>query len=94
MKVEFQDSFVLKLNRQVQYIAKDKPKAARKFKNALLDQCKRLPKHPYLHKKSIYFNREDIRDLPFKGYTVVYKVNESNNLISIFALLKFEEEIS
>ncbi len=38
MKIEFRDSFVKKLNKQVDYIAADKPKAARKFKTDILDR--------------------------------------------------------
>ena len=36
MKISFSDGFVTALLDQVDYIAKDKPSAARKFKNDLL----------------------------------------------------------
>lgn len=36
MKVSFTTEFMITLNDQVAYIAKDEPKAARKFKNDLL----------------------------------------------------------
>ena len=91
MKVKLQDSFLKKLNRQVLYIAADKPNAARKFKNDILQKCRTLTDNPFKFKKSIYFDREDIRDMTFKGYTVVYKVE--TELISVFALLKHEEGI-
>ena len=91
MKVELQDAFLQKLNRQVLYIAADKPNAARKFKKDILQQCRKLIDHPFKFKKSIYFNREDIRDMTFKGYTIVYKVDKK--LISVFAFIKHEIEI-
>ncbi len=91
MKVELHDAFLQKLNRQVLYIAADKPNAARKFKKDLLQKCRNLVDQPFKFKKSIYFDREDIRDMAFKGYTIIYKVDK--NLISIFALIKHEEEI-
>lgn len=91
MRVEFQDSFIAKLNRQVQYISADKPAAARKFKNDLLLKCKNLSEHPFKFKNSIYFDRDDIRDLTFKGYTVVYKVQTEQ--ITVFALIKHEEKV-
>jgi plasmid stabilization system protein ParE len=91
MKVKLQDSFLKKLNRQVLYIATDKPNAARKFKNDLLQKCRNLKDNPFKFKKSIYFDRDDIRDMTFKGYTVVYKVEKEE--ISVFALLKHEEGI-
>lgn len=91
MKIELKDSFLQKLNRQVLYITADKPKAARKFKKDILEKFKNLVDNPFKFKKSIYFEREDIRDMTFKGYTVIYKVDK--NLISVFALIKHEEEI-
>jgi plasmid stabilization system protein ParE len=91
MRIEIQDSFIEKLERQISFIAADKPKAARKFKANLLKSIQQLSIHPFKNKKSIYFNREDIRDLTFKGYTIVYKVNQAENLISVFALIKQEQ---
>lgn len=93
MKIEFRDSFVKKLNKQVDYIAADKPKAARKFKTDILDRCKQLTNQPFKYKKSIYFDRDEIRDMTFKGYTIVYKVDINANLISVFALVKHEDGI-
>jgi len=46
---------------------------------------------PYKHRKSIFFNREDIRDLIFKGYVIVYKVDERSQTIEIFGFTKYEE---
>lgn len=93
MKVELQDAFLQKLNRQVLYIAADKPNAARIFKRDILQKCRKLAEHPFKFKKSIYFDREDIRDMTFKGYTIVYKVDSDKELISVFAFLKFEEKL-
>jgi plasmid stabilization system protein ParE len=42
MKVELLDVFVEQLNEQVDYIARDKPSAARKFKNDILTEVKKL----------------------------------------------------
>ena len=46
MKVKFSEGFVLSLIDQVDYIAKDKPSAARKFKNDLLNHLKKDLSHP------------------------------------------------
>jgi plasmid stabilization system protein ParE len=93
MNIEFRDSFVNKLNRQIGYIASDKPIAARKFKKEILERCKSLTKQPFKCKKSIYFNDETITDLTFKGFTIVYKINAKASTISVFALVKYEEGI-
>ena len=91
MKVKLQDAFLKKLNRQVLYIASDKPTAARKFKNDILQKCHNLKDNPYKFRKSIYFDRDDIRDMTFRGYTIVYKIE--TEVILVFALLKQEKDI-
>lgn len=93
MKVEFLDSFVDKLANQVEYIAQDKPQAARKFKKEILKLCKELAGFPFRNRKSIYFKNENIRDLIYKGYIIIYKVDKKKGLISIFALIKHENSL-
>ena len=75
MKISFTEDFLFALNEQVNYIAKDKPKAAKKFKNDLIKKLKKDIKNPFLFKKSIHFNDENIRDYVFKGYVSVYEVD-------------------
>jgi len=91
MKLRILKSFSFKLNAQIEYIAKDKPKAARKFKTELLLRIKEIPKTPFANRKSIFFDRDDIRDLIFKGYVIVYKIDNKNNSIDIFGFIKFED---
>jgi hypothetical protein len=45
---------------------------------------------PYKNRKSIYFDRDDIRDLIYKGYTVVYKINRKEDSIEVFGFTKYE----
>ena len=66
MKISFSDGFVSALLDQVDFIAKDKPSAARKFKNDLLNKISKDLKHPFNYRKSIYFDDEFIRDYIFK----------------------------
>ncbi len=44
---------------------------------------------PYKNRKSIFFNRNDIRDLIYKGYIVVYKINQTEHSIEVFGFTKF-----
>jgi len=67
MKIRIHQNFIRKLARQVAYITKDKPLAARKFKSDILSQLKLLHNYPYRNKKSIYFDSKEIRGLIFKG---------------------------
>ncbi len=89
MKIRFAPSFINVLSKQVEYISRDKPQAGRKFKNELLGECKNLVDNPFRCRKSIHYNDEKIRDLVFKGYTIIYEV--SNEIVSVFALTKYED---
>jgi len=60
MKIRVLKSFNDKLNSQIEYISRDKPHAARKFKSELLKRVKEIPLMPYKNRKSIFFNRNDI----------------------------------
>lgn len=86
MKIKILDSFSLKLINQIKYIAKDKPKAARKFKKDIITQIKQLNTMPYKNKASIYFNDKNIRDLTFKGYTYT-ELNLMRGLLKFLVLL-------
>ena len=92
MKLRILRSFGDKLNDQVDYIAQDKPGAARKFKSDILERIKGIPKMPYTNRKSIFFDREDIRDLVFKGYIVVYKVDDEKGIITVFGFTKYKND--
>ena len=46
---------------------------------------------PFANRKSIFFDRDDIRDLIFKGYIVAYKVDAEEGIITIFGFTKYKE---
>jgi plasmid stabilization system protein ParE len=92
MRLKILLSFKDKLNDQVEFIARDKPAAARKFKSEIIGKIKEIPQMPFKQRKSIFFDRDDIRDLIYKGYIVVYKINERDNTIEIFGFTKYEEK--
>ncbi len=91
MKIKFTKSFKDKLNSQIEYIANDKPKAARKFKNDLLLKVSKIPEMPYMYRKSIFFEDDYIRELIFKGYIVVFRINREKSLIEVFGFTKFQD---
>ena len=90
MKLVFKDTFYHRLESQIEYISLDSPIRARKFKSDLLKRIKEIPENPYKYRKSIYFEEETIRDLIFKGYTIVFRITEEN--IEIFGFVKFQKE--
>jgi plasmid stabilization system protein ParE len=89
MRIVFKDTFIIRLENQIEYISLDSPKRARKFKTDLLDRIKKIPKNPYLYRKSIYFKEESIRDLIFKGYTIVFRITKE--IIEVFGFVKYQK---
>ena len=90
MKIKYKASFINRLEKQLEYIAKDNPQAAIKFRDELLERIKRIPQNPYLYRKSIYFNDPDIRDLIFKDYAIVFRI--SNDFIEVFGFVKYRKK--
>ena len=91
MKIVLKDTFVNRLGDQLEYIAQSNPANARKFKNDLFQQIKSIPSNPYKYRKSVWFDDQSIRDLIFKGYTIVFKINA--NSIEVFGFVKQQKTI-
>lgn len=92
MRIKLTSSFRNSLNSQIRFIAQDKPKAARKFKNDLLTRIRKIPQMPYSNRKSIFFEDEEIRDMVFKGYVVVYRINTDKEMVEVFGFTKYQEK--
>lgn len=69
------------------YIKQDKLAASIDFVEQLKQKITFLVDFPYQYKKSIYFDNDEIRDMVYKGYTIIYEINSEENsleLLSIF----------
>jgi plasmid stabilization system protein ParE len=88
MKLRFENEFVLSLEKKIHFIAADNPSAAKAFQKGILQSCKDVLEMPYKHRKSIYHDDQNIRDLIYKGYTIVYAIEEE--FISVLALINQE----
>jgi len=93
MRIKLTIEFNYDLKDIVDFIAKDKPVAARKFKIELIKKMQKDLKHPFLFKKSIYFENENIRDYVFRGYTIVFKVDIELETVSVVAILKHRNSL-
>ena len=93
MKISFSAGFIAALLNQIDYIAKDKPSAARKFKNDLLKNITKDLEQPFNYRKSIYFEDELIRDYIFKGYTVVFKIDMEKQSLIVFGFIKYKASL-
>jgi hypothetical protein len=56
-----------------------------------MTRIKKIPEVPYSNRKSIFFDRNDIHDLIYKGYIIVYKINEVEKSIEVFGFVKWNE---
>jgi len=74
-------------------IAQDSVSRAISFQNSLDEQIEDLDFMPFKFRQSIYFDSKYIRDLIFKGYTIPYKIDESNNRIIIIGITKYKNEL-
>ena len=93
MIVETTVQFRKKLNRQILYIAYDKPKAAQNLKKLIYSKIAKLSFMPYKCRISNFFQDENIRDLIVKGYCIVYRIEKENNKIIVFGFHKWEEDL-
>jgi plasmid stabilization system protein ParE len=91
MKIKLTEKFKYELNEIVNFISKDKPLAARKFKDDLIKKIKSDLVDPYHFKKSIYMDDEAYRDYVFKGYTTILKVDASQGIVYIMGILKHRD---
>jgi len=93
MKIKILLSFSLKLADQVEYIARDKPIAAKTFKMEVLNSIKGIGDMPFKNRKSIYFEDENIRELIFKAYKIIYRIKSDKNIIEVFGFIKQEKTL-
>lgn len=93
MRIVKTDSFLNALENVLSYIAQDKKSAAIKFNSDLNKKMKDLKDFPFMYHKSYYFEDEYIRDLIHKGYTIPYKVDTENKIISIIGITKYKKSL-
>jgi len=94
MKIVRSQKYTSSLQEAMFFISKDSKNRALQFKNQLDSHINDLDNIPYKFRKSIYFDDENIRDLIFKGYTIVYKIDISKNLITVIGLRNTQEKLS
>ncbi|MFA5454632.1 MAG: type II toxin-antitoxin system RelE/ParE family toxin [Sulfurimonas sp.] len=67
------------------FIKKDKLGASIKFVQELKESINNLVNFPCKYRKSKYFEDENIRDMIFSGYTVIYEIFEDRiEILTIF----------
>lgn len=89
MNFEFDDRFNKALSDIESFIALDSLERAEKFKNDIIDKISSLDFMPKRCRKSTLANDESIRDLIFKGYIIVFKIQ--NDTIKVLYIYKENE---
>jgi len=66
--------FLSQLDAILDFYSKDSIETARAFYSELAERLKSISYMPYRFRKNKTINREDTRDLIFKGYVVVFRI--------------------
>jgi len=93
MNIIYDPRFINSFNNIWDYIARDSKNRANKFKKEIKKSIEDIHHMPYKCRKSIYFDDNDIRDLIYKGYTIVYQVNKDKSIITVLGIKKYKEEL-
>ena len=80
MKIIFKSDFESRLNEILDFIANHSISVATKFHAELYEQIAKIPQMPFRFRKNELVDDKNVRDLIFKGYVVVFKV-ESKKII-------------
>ncbi len=86
MKIFETEPFKIQRDFIVRYIANDKKSAAIKFAKDLKKSINNLVSFPYKYRKSNYYENENVRDMTFKGYSIIYRVKEDEKSIEILEI--------
>jgi len=84
--IEKSPRFKNELEAIVDFIAKDSVNRALAFYDELLVKINKIPENPYIYRKRLKLNDENIRELIFKGYTVPYEIDKTNDKIIILGI--------
>ncbi len=92
MTLVFDELFEEKLVTILDYIMQDSIGASIVFEEVLLTHLDQLPLFPCKFRKSLYYDRDKVRDYIFKGYTIPYLIDESRKEIIILDIFKWTDE--
>ena len=86
MKIIYTSDAKLNLINIKKFIKLDNPSAANSFISKLKFTIEELDNFPYKYRKSIYFENENIRDMIFNGYTIIYQIDKIKQQIKILEI--------
>ena len=85
-KVFLSDEALSDLERIVAYIAPRNPDAAGRLGNQLLDAVLSLHTFPERGRSVPEFQRPELREIIFRSYRIIYRINDSDQSVEIIRL--------
>ena len=83
MKIVESDEYKIRLREITNYIKRDKKSAAINFAKELRKKIRKLPTNPLICPTSQYFSENNVRDMTFKKYTIIYEIKPQEDTIEI-----------
>ena len=90
MTIVYSERFIEQFQQIWDYISKDSYRAAERFRVQAEKRLSGLSYFPYKFRRSRYYDRENIRDYVYKGYTIPYLIDMDKNEIVIMDIFKWE----
>ena len=81
--------YLNELKKILSFIALDSINRAKIFKNQLDSRVDSLGNFPYKYRQSLHHQNENVRDLIYKGYTIVYRINQKDASIEVIDIFKW-----
>ena len=88
MKILFIEDFKENLKEILKFIKQDSKNRAYTFRDSLKNEIIKIPERPYSYRENLTMKDTQVRDLIFKGYVVVFVVDESEQTITIMSIYK------
>ncbi len=93
MKIVRSQKYTKSLQEALRFISLDSRQRALNFKHELDEKINSLDYMPFKFRQSIYFEDKTIRDLIFKGYTIVYQITEEQKIITIVGIRNTQKKL-
>ena len=89
MQIVWTEQALLRVIEQAEYIAHDKPNAAQRWADAVLEYPNKLIDSPKLGRMVPDFDEENLRELIYGAYRIIYQIN--GDTIEILTVKRFSQ---
>jgi plasmid stabilization system protein ParE len=93
LNIQYREGFLNEITSIWDFIALDSPSRATAFVSKIEQKIQNIPSLPYMYRKSIYFDDENIRDMIHQGYVLVCKIDIVSKRIVILGIKKYKQTI-